>query len=177
MVCDRCIAVISDSLISLGLQIKEIYLGTVVVDSSARMPDTNELASFLRQLGFDLVTDKKAELTARIKEVIEKGIQARIETGITIKFSSLLTGKLYQNYDTISSAFAATEHITIEKYIIRRRLQIVAELLRNSNRSLTDIAYSIGYSSVAHLSRQFQETFGISASRFRAGTSVERYFA
>jgi transcriptional regulator GlxA family with amidase domain len=43
----------------------------------------------------------------------------------------------------------------------------VQELLRHTQRSLTDIAFELGYSSVHHLSNQFKKITGMSPSHFR----------
>jgi AraC-like DNA-binding protein len=168
MVCDRCIAVLATCFSELGVQVKHIQLGIVIIDAQAVLPDKNELIAFLHQFGFDLVADRKLDLVNQIKQIIDEGLRLQMDAGNAIKFSKLLTGRLYLNYDAISSLFESREGITIEKYTIQRRLQRVRELLQTTSRSLTDIAYSVGYSSVAHLSRQFHETLGIRASEFRA---------
>ena len=63
------------------------------------------------------------------------------------------------------------EHLS--RYIQRRRLERCAEQLRGSSASrvtLTDIAFSYGFSSMAHFSRVFREHFGMTARQYRAAT-------
>lgn len=84
-----------------------------------------------------------------------------------IKFSTLLSETLHLNYDSISETFSLLEGITLEKYIITKRIEKVKELLVYSNKSLTEISHMLGYSSINHLSRQFKELTGLPPSYYR----------
>lgn len=59
------------------------------------------------------------------------------------------------------------EGITIERYAILQRIEKVKELLMYDEKSLSEIAYEMGYSSVQHLSQQFKKITGLTPSHFK----------
>jgi AraC-like DNA-binding protein len=90
-----------------------------------------------------------------------------------LKFSSLLSGNLHMSYDSISELFTQLEGITLEKYIISKRLEKVKALLVYSDFTLTEIAYMTGFSSINHLSGQFKELTGLSPSHFKSAQAQQ----
>ena len=81
------------------------------------------------------------------------------------------------NYDSISELFTHLEGITLEKYIITRRLEKVKELLVYTEFTLTEIAYITGFSSINHLSKQFKELMGFSPSHYKSVRSSKQKLA
>lgn len=82
-------------------------------------------------------------------------------------FSILLSKSLNKDYSYLSSLFSGVEGITIEKYLINQKIEKVKELIIYDELSLSEIAYHLGYSSVAHLSNQFKKVTGLTPSYFR----------
>src|SRR3546814_4762107 len=82
-----------------------------------------------------------------------------------------------------------TENLTIEKYMILQKTERVKELLAYGELSLSEIAFQMDYSSVAHLSAQFKKVTGLTPSHFRkigekrkgkayfGGLAAGRYFS
>jgi AraC-like DNA-binding protein len=66
------------------------------------------------------------------------------------------------------------EGITIEKYIIHQKIEKVKELLVYDEANLNEIAFQLGYSSVAHLSSQFKKVTGLTPSHFKKLGGVHR---
>src|ERR687892_1859442 len=64
---------------------------------------------------------------------------------------------------TFRDTFGETPH----RYLQRRRVERAMALLRNTNRSVTDICFAVGFSSVGTFSRTFRDTVGRSPSGFR----------
>jgi AraC-like DNA-binding protein len=83
------------------------------------------------------------------------------------KLSVLLADRLHHDYSYLSNLFSAVEGITIEKYHIAQKIERVKELLIYNELSLSEIAYQMGYSSVAHLSSQFKQVTGLTPSAFK----------
>jgi AraC-like DNA-binding protein len=57
---------------------------------------------------------------------------------------------------------------TIEKFFISHKIERVKELLVYNELTLTDIAYKMHYSSVAHLCTQFKKVTGLTPSHFKS---------
>lgn len=71
--------------------------------------------------------------------------------------SDHLTEHLNQNYAALSTIFSKTEDITIEKHVIRLKIERVSELLSYEDLTLSEIAHKLNYSSVAHLSNHLNK--------------------
>ena len=63
--------------------------------------------------------------------------------------------------------FRATFGETPHRYLQRRRVERAMALLRNSDRSVTDICFAVGFASLGTFSRTFRDIVGRSPSAFR----------
>jgi AraC-like DNA-binding protein len=61
-------------------------------------------------------------------------------------------------------AFGESPH----KYLLARRLERAAALLRNTDRSVSDICLTVGLRSVGSFTTSFGRTFGLSPTAYRA---------
>jgi AraC-like DNA-binding protein len=66
-----------------------------------------------------------------------------------------------------SRQFRATFGETPHRYLQRRRVERAMELLRETDRSVTEICFDVGFSSLGTFSRTFNEVVGESPSRYR----------
>lgn len=57
--------------------------------------------------------------------------------------------------------------MTIEHYFIAQKIERAKELLIYNEHSLSEIAYQLNYSSVAHLSKQFKKVTGLTSTSFK----------
>ncbi|WP_342330590.1 AraC family transcriptional regulator [Pedobacter sp. FW305-3-2-15-E-R2A2] len=168
MVCNRCITVLSDELFKLGLDISSINLGEVILKESNKTPvDEQTLKVVLQKNGFDLLYDKNEQLVSQIKLAVERGINEQSETGEPVKFSKWISEELHKDYDSLSAIFSLTQGDTLEKYIIQKKIEEVKALLVYTDKSLTDIAHVLGYSSVAYLSRQLKKQTGFDFAYYK----------
>ncbi|OOG20314.1 AraC family transcriptional regulator [Sphingobacterium sp. CZ-UAM] len=168
MVCNRCVYVLEREMTTLGFEVLDIRLGQVVLKATDDFPqkmDTVEL--MLKGNGFELLYEKKQKIINAIKAYVEKGIDMQLASGIPTRFTSLISDRLNKNYDTLSTMFSTMEGITLEKYIICRKLEKVKQLLICTEMSLTEIAYALGYSSQAYLSNQLKKYTGFTSSHFK----------
>ena len=86
---------------------------------------------------------------------------------IKINLSDYLSEKLHHNYSYLSNLFSEVKGTTIEKYYLHHKIEKVKELLVYEELNLTEIAYKLHYSSVAHLSNQFKKMTGLTPSHFK----------
>jgi AraC-like DNA-binding protein len=122
----------------------------------------------LKEAGLQLIDDKKNFLIDKIKDAVYKLVRLPDDMPKP-KFSEYISVKVNYDYTYLSNLFSGMMGITIEKYLIIQKVEYVKELLVYSKQSLSNIAFSLQYSSVAHLSNQFKKVTGLTPSFFRHG--------
>ncbi len=166
MVCNRCIMVVKQELEKLNLQPTRVSLGEVELALAPTEDQLHELNDHLKEFGFELLDNSKKRIIEKIRNTIIKNVHYN-EDDKKEKFSEILSKTLHKDYSYLSSLFSEVEGITIEKYIINQKIEKVKELLVYDELTLGEIAYQLGYSSVAHLSSQFKKTTGLTPSFFK----------
>jgi AraC-like DNA-binding protein len=168
MVCNRCIKVVREEFEKLGLNIKNIILGEVVIDIPDERIDMTKIKSVLEENGFELLDDRQTKLIEKIKILIIELIHHNKERDLSgINFSEYLSNNINLSYQYLSTLFSSTEGITIEKFIINQKIEKVKEMLIYDELTLSEISYQLGYSSVQHLSSQFKKITGLSPTEFK----------
>jgi len=173
MVCPRCIMAVESILSEMELEFEKIELGEVTVSKALTESQKSKLNEELQQMGFELVDSAKAKLITQLKKLIIEQIHYKQEP-LKQKFSVLLSEKLNHDYTYLSRLFSSIEGITIEKFIAKQRIEKVKELLFYNEMTLSEIAFSMDYSSVAYLSAQFKKETGMTTSAFKAQKSPGR---
>lgn len=166
MVCNRCITAVKQELENLNLPPVAISLGEVELAKSPSEKQLAQLKIRLEELGFELLDDSKKKIIEKIKNIVIKKIH-HSELEEQERFSELLAHTIRKDYSYLSNLFSEVEGITIEKYIIKQKIEKVKELLVYDELSLSGIAFRLGYSSVAYLSTQFKKITGLTPSHFK----------
>jgi AraC family transcriptional regulator len=169
MVCARCIDVVRNELTQAGFDVLDVQLGQVTLRDSITSNDLDRIQTILLKQGFSLLEDQpKVSVHQRAKTFVDAYFaQAADLSESKLRLSAQIQNALGIDYDTISGQFTKTEGITLERYIIGRRIDKVKEWLVYSDETLTEIAHRTGYSSVQHLSNQFRQQTGLTPSYFR----------
>jgi len=166
MVCDRCIKVVRDELAKLGYETQSVNLGEAKIKSKDS-PDLSAIREVLTQNGFDLVDNRNLKVIEKIKALIIEKIHHQSSDLGKFNFTKYLSKEIGMNYNQLSSLFSSFAGSTIEKYIIRQKIEKVKELLTYNELTLSEISYMLGYSSVQHLSNQFRQITGLNPSYFK----------
>ncbi|MFC5623739.1 helix-turn-helix domain-containing protein [Algoriphagus winogradskyi] len=166
MVCPRCIASVSKTLDTLGLSYSSVDLGKIRLDSSPNNQQKIALAESLQADGFELLEDGKSSLISQIKSILIEQIQ-HSTNDLSQNYSSFISEKLNHEYTYLSKLFSQVEGITIEKYITKVKIERVKELIFYNEKSLSEIADLLNYSSVAYLSSQFKKETGMTPTDFK----------
>ena len=166
MVSNRCKTAVKDELKKLGLHFVLVDLGEVEIMETISMEKRNLLRTGLSESGLELMDDKRAILIEKIKAIIVEMVHHSVEP-IKINFSDYLTEKLNQNYTYLASLFSEVQGTTIEHFIISHKIERIKELLIYGELNITEIAWKMNYSSVAHLSTQFKKVTGLTPSHFK----------
>ena len=166
MVSNRCKMVVKEELNKLGFFFIIVDLGEVnlMEDISAEQKELFRAA--LLKSGLELMEDKKSVLIEEIKNVIIDMVHHKEEI-IKIKFSDYLSEKLNHDYTYLSNLFSEVQGTTIEQFIIAHKVERIKEMLFYDELNISEIAWKLNYSSVAHLSNQFKKVTGLSPSHFK----------
>lgn len=163
---DRCRAIVMEELNKLGLHYNSVELGVVELRDNISSFKIQLIDSALKKSGLELLSNNKNLLVEKIKEAVNHLVY--YSDDITRpNFSDYISKRVNYDYKYLSKIFSEEEEITIEKYIIRQRIERVKELLIFDGLSLSEIAYKMLYSSVAHLSNQFKKVTGLSPVQYR----------
>jgi AraC-like DNA-binding protein len=166
MVCIRCKIVVKEELTKLGMHYSSVELGEVELPETISAAQHDQVKIALLKVGLELMDDKKSVLIQKIKTVITELIHYS-EEPLAINFSEYLSQKLSYDYTYLANLFSEVQGTTIEKFIITHKIERVKELLVYNELNLTEIAYLMHYSSVAHLSAQFKKVTGLTPSHFK----------
>jgi AraC-like DNA-binding protein len=166
MVSNRCKMAVKEELKKLGLHFIIVDLGEVEIMENLSAEKLQVLKTALFNAGFELMDDRKAVLIEQIKNVIIEMIHHTEET-IKMNFSNYLSEKLNHDYTYLANLFSEVQGSTIEHFIISHKVERIKELIIYDELNITEIAWKMNYSSVAHLSNQFKKVTGLSPSHFR----------
>jgi AraC-like DNA-binding protein len=166
MVSLRCKLKVRDELASLGISPLTIDLGVVDLANDLTADQRKQFQENLLRSGLRLLDDNKSILIERIKNVIIEMIHYSEEIP-TQNYSDYISKKLDYDYTYLSNTFSEVKGITIQQFIIFNKIERVKELLLYNEMNLTEIAYKLHYSSVAHLSNQFKKITGLTPSYFK----------
>jgi len=166
MVSTRCKMAVKEALNKLGLHFIMVDLGEVEVMENISADQREQLTIGLRCSGLELMDDKKAILIEKIKNIIIEMVHQNSEI-IKINFSDFLSKKLNYDYTYLANLFSEVQGTTIEQFIIFHKIERIKELIIYDESTITEIAWKMNYSSVAHLSNQFKKATGLSPSHFK----------
>jgi len=158
--------VVKSELEKLGLHYSSVDLGEAEVLEEISDEQLGKLSAALTKTGLELMDDKKSILVERIKAAIIELVHFTDEQ-IKINLSDFLSDKLNHNYTYLANLFSEVKGTTIEKFYLNNKIEKVKELLVYDDLNLTEIAYKLHYSSVAHLSNQFKKMTGLTPSHFK----------
>jgi AraC-like DNA-binding protein len=166
MVSIRCKMVVKDELKKLGLHFIMVDLGEVEIMEDISPDLQAQLKIALLHSGLELMDDKRGILIERIKTVIVEMVHYADELPKT-NFSDYLSAKLNHDYTYLANLFSEVQGTTIEQFIIAHKVERIKELIIYDELNITEIAWKMNYSSVAHLSNQFKKVTGLSPSHFK----------
>jgi AraC-like DNA-binding protein len=166
MVCIRCQMVVKAEFDKLGLPYVEVHIGEVNTIEDIPAEQLKKLDVALRKSGLELMDDKKSILVEKIKGAVIELVHYTDEQ-IKVNLSDFLSDKLNHDYTYLANLFSEVKGITIEKFYLIHKIERVKELIVYDELNLSEIAYMMHYSSVAHLSNQFKKITGLTPSHFK----------
>ncbi|MGZ3900637.1 MAG: helix-turn-helix domain-containing protein, partial [Bacteroidia bacterium] len=166
MVSNRCKTAVKEELKKMGLHYILVDLGEIEIMETISNLKREELRNGLCAIGLELMDDKKSILIEKIKTVIVEMVHYSDEV-IKTSFSDYLAEKLGYDYTYMANLFSEVQGTTIGQFIICHKIERIKELIIYNELSISEIAWKMNYSSVAHLSHQFKKVTGLSPSHFK----------
>jgi len=166
MVCPRCIEAVRGALADAGVEVMSVTLGEAEIVGEPDAERKRAIAARLEKSGFELLEDRRSRIISSVKNGIVELIYSH-EVVPDVILSEYLSDRLHLDYKYISTLFSETEGRSVEKYFIAQKIERVKELLIYDELTLGEIAFRLGYSSVAHLSMQFKRETGIAPSVYK----------
>jgi len=165
--------VVKEELRKLGLHYIIVDMGVVDIMENLTRDQHEQIRTALLRTGLELMEDKKAVLIEKIKDAIYEIVYQKEESS-RINFSEYLSKKLNYDYTYLANLFSEVLGTTIEKFIISHKIERVKELIIYDELNLTEIAWNMHYSSVAHLSNQFRKVTGLTPSHFKKLKNIRK---
>jgi AraC-like DNA-binding protein len=166
MACESCKVVVKETLIKLKVTPVKVELGEAEVKGVMSEKKKEAFNNAVKKVGLQLIDDKKGILLEKIKAIIIEYVNNTKEK-LPINFSAYLSKKLHLDYSYLSSYFSGMQATTIEQFMISLKTEKVKELILHTDLTLKEIAHTLHYSSVAHLSKQFKKVTGLAPSHFK----------
>lgn len=167
MACESCKILVKDALDELGIPILKVELGEIETTNDVSDEEKMKLNIQIKKAGLELLEKKQGVLIEKIRKIMIDYV-SNSEEKSNYKFSVLLSQELNQSYTYLSNFFSEVEATTIEQYLIALKVERTKELIIFGEDTLSEIAYKLNYSSVAHLSNQFKKITGLTPSHFKA---------
>jgi AraC-like DNA-binding protein len=166
MVSTRCKMLVKEELKKLNLHFIVVELGEIEIMETITIEQRDLLNNALKQSGLELMDDKKAVLIEKVKNIIIEMVHYSDELP-SINYSDYISSKVGLDYTYISNIFTEVKGLTIQQFIINHKVERIKELIIYDELNITEIAWKMNYSSVAHLSNQFKKITGLSPSHFK----------
>lgn len=150
------------------VKVNYIRLGEISFDFEASKTDLAKILLELKNSGFDQLHNENDLVAEKIKIAVIELIYLRSNINSLIRNSEYISDKLQLPYSKLSKIFSKINGITIEKFIILLKIEKTKELINNKELTLSEISYTLGYSSVQYLSNQFKKVTGWTVSEYKS---------
>lgn len=121
-----------------------------------------ELVAFLSRC-YSKTRNPTSRTLIRIGETISH-MRNNLDQPIALENLVAISGMSRTNYLRVFESTMGTSPIN---YFIQLRMEEASRLLRSTDRSITDIAFDVGFSDSNYFSRQFRKTHGQSPREYR----------
>ena len=137
---------------------------SILLKSDVSENDLQDLCGQLVDYGIEISAKANDDLVSRIKTILVESVNS--EKFRAKKVSALLSDELGYSYAHLSNLFSKATYTSIENFLILVKIEKAKDLLMHQNMSLTEVANTLDYSSVSHLSSQFKNVTGLTVSQF-----------
>jgi AraC-like DNA-binding protein len=163
-----CKVILQEHLDKLGISYQINGLGEVELKNELSIEEYKELEQSIHKYGIHIMDNPNPRLAIaqKIKEVIIEMVYMDDKLPYS-KISEYITHRLKLSYSYLSKIFSDITHSSIENFIILQRIERAKQMIIEEKLTLSEVAWKLNYSSLAHLSNQFKKTTGLSPSVFQ----------
>jgi AraC-like DNA-binding protein len=167
MLCHCCIKLIKILFYNNRIDILTIRPGYVEIEFDDKKISLEEIDKILKDNGMEIIKSREEQIVEKIKQSVTELIHESGNINSILRKSDYLVEKLAMSYQQMSRIFSAHENITLERYIIKNKIEKIKEMIDSEEFSLSEIAYMMDYSSVQYLSNQFKKETGMTVSEYK----------
>ncbi|HLT32381.1 MAG TPA: AraC family transcriptional regulator [Aquaticitalea sp.] len=171
-----CTQVIEDAFTNLGMEFRHLSFGEIELLDQVSREQLSAIDTKLGAYGIEIIENQKVILVQKLKDAIIDMVFNE-DTTVNVKSSVYLSEKLGHSYGYLSNLFSEVTYTSIENFIILQKIEYTKSLIAKTEMTLTEIAFKLNYSSVAHLSTQFKNTTGITPTAFQRIIAKRRKMA
>lgn len=161
-----CKVIMQENLDRMGVSYEITGLGEIEIKGILSPSQYSELEESIKKYGIAIISDPKNGVAQKIKDVIIEMVYLEDKLPNS-NISDYIAEKMNLSYGYIANVFSEVTYTSIGNYIILQRIEYAKQLIIEGNLTLTEIAWKLNYSSVAHLSNQFKKTTGLTPSAFQ----------
>ncbi len=171
MVCRHCVEAVRKALSDAGFAVRDVALGRAEIeDADVSADGLRRIDGALAGEGFERIADADEALVESMKRAVISHV--RDGNGCRFNLSACVEEHVGVDFARASRIFSRLEGRTVERFHILQKIEYVKELLGYGGANLAEIADMTGYSSAAHLSRQFKEVTGMTPTEYlRSGAA------
>lgn len=161
-----CKKTLQEQLDKFQLAYSVIGFGEIEIKEDISRADIEQISALLNNYGIEIVENEKSILIQKIKDAIIEMVYME-EKLPTSTVSIYLADKLNRSYGYLSNLFSDITYTSIENFIILQKIERAKQLINTNELTLTEIAYKLNYSSLAHFSNQFKNVTGLTPTTFQ----------
>jgi AraC-like DNA-binding protein len=166
MVSLRCRNLLAAKLDKLSIPYLNIELGFVDLDHAIDEQTLKNLNIELKSAGLEILDNHNAIIIEKIKNIIIELVHYDDALPL-VNLSIYISEKLGLDYGYISNLFTKVKGETIQQFYIKHKIEKAKELIFYDDKTLTEIADCLHYSSIAHFSSQFKKITGLTPSIYK----------
>ncbi len=167
MLCHCCLKLVKLILEQEDVKVVNVKPGYIEVSYDEHKISIEQIEKILTDNGMPPVKSREEQIVEKIKQSVIELIHDSNNINSILRKSDYLVEKLAMSYQQMSKLFSKHENMTLEKYIIKNKIEKIKELIDSEEYTLSEIAYIMDYSSVQYLSNQFKKETGITVSEYK----------
>ncbi len=161
-----CKIILQEQLDKLQLPFTLTGFGEIEIKEAVTPEKYKELEANLAKYAIEIIEDPKDVFAQKIKDAIVEMVYLE-ESLPAVTISAYLSEKLNKNYNYIAGIFSEVTFTSIQNYINLQKIERAKQEIIEGKDTLTEIAWKLNFSSVAHLSNDFKKITGLTPTAFQ----------